>query len=34
MIATPENVMATYSSPINTPELTAIQSKYYSLFRS
>jgi spermidine/putrescine-binding protein len=34
MIAIPENVMANYSSPINTPELTAIQSKYYSLFRS
>jgi spermidine/putrescine transport system substrate-binding protein len=32
--AIPDSVMANYSSGINTPELTAIQSKYYSLFRS
>lgn len=32
--AIPDDVLAKYSSGINTPELTAIQSKYYSLFRS
>jgi len=30
----PDDVLDKYSSGINTPELTAIQSKYYSLFRS
>lgn len=34
MTAIPDDVLAKYSSGINTPELTAIQSKYYSLFRS
>jgi len=34
MTAIPEDVLSKYSSGINTPELTAIQSKYYGLFRS